>query len=347
MLIDVGGGSYVSVNGVFEYNPSHVPFYTINDIIYFNNPDHNNETEFYVCIKNPQGNVSIYDPNYFVPIWYYNIINNFQDVINSIATNDLDRPVTKKVLEAVQQYKFGTGYLIADASSFEGILDLNAVRRNGRYVIVLEKIHDVINFPGFILSEVSSGYVSRVFGLDVYGSEDNLVQVIFSNVGGKILVAVRDGYLNSSENFIWNDWVVMRNSINIAALNNYLNSVDNIRSSYFNTISKQSYGVLINYEINEDGNLHIKLSSVNRSIFKTLKSIMINCLLESGSSRIVYNHMLPVPTVSHGSYKTFFFSKLIETTFSSDEVIVLINQITSDPSTGIHNIEIYEVIGFT
>ncbi|MEM4484073.1 MAG: hypothetical protein QXS19_09165, partial [Candidatus Methanomethylicia archaeon] len=48
--------------------------------MFLRNPD--NTVDFYICIKNAPPGTDIKNGEYFVPMWYYNVINSYADIFN-------------------------------------------------------------------------------------------------------------------------------------------------------------------------------------------------------------------------------------------------------------------------
>ncbi|MEM5878085.1 MAG: hypothetical protein QXF12_04355, partial [Candidatus Aenigmatarchaeota archaeon] len=285
-------GAYTISNGIFEYAVDQ--FYTQGDVLFLRNPD--NTVDFYVCIKNAPPSTDIKNGDYFVPMWYYNVINSYSEIFD--YPDAQDRVINKRTLHSVLQEKFGTAVLVSDSSSFEGILDLNNVKKVGRYIVLVKNIYDVLNFPPFIFSlGSSSSNVNAVYGLDVYESNDSIFQVVFSNVGGLVTVSVRS-FINNT----WSDWQTLRSSVQVQIIQSYINNIQGLINSYMISTSRQLFGLKLRsdqYSYNNVSRvLNINISNVPHSIFKSIEGILVNCNIQTGNVpnvfNILYSHMFPV-----------------------------------------------------
>lgn len=351
------------VTGIYEYNINHI--YTEGDIIYQYVDHINNQQKMnlYVCIKSPNtNNISLDNSEFFRPLWYYGLINTYDEFLNVIANNDLDAPVSKRVLESILQTKFSTGIITSDESTHRSIVDLNKITRNGRYVIHIKNFSNVKNFPEFILASANSNNINTVYGLDVYSSmiDDYInteltfcTQVLFTNFQNLVTVSVRSLSIDSNGNYVWSEWQTLRNSLHIDLLNNYINALDNIRATYYNTFEKQTFGLRVPYNYdNSTRTLSININNIRRTIFRNIKSIMINAIFDiidanNQPQKITHTQIIPIPPQQAlNNYQTRFYDFTISYNITaSNNIVVDFSSIFSN--NYVQNLSISDVVLFT
>lgn len=296
------GNNYVgSVTGVYNYSSSAI--YTEGDIVIV---DTDEKKDIYVCIRDlPSANAILYfdNPDYFRPFWYLYAIRDFETYVRSIGPNEAERPVLKRVLDAVMERKFGTGLLVADQTLYGERLDLNNIVHTGRYIIYVIDYTSIMNLPTYMLNARSTNsgetYVSQVLGLDVYATaSDNsntpvgVVQVIFSNNQNNVTVAVRSGTLGTSSTN-WSPWQMLRSSINMRMVNDYLEIHRDLVESLYDASRKQSFLVKLGYQIrNQDLRVFIPISMHN--IFRQMVALMVLARGKDTLSHILFSDFIPM-----------------------------------------------------
>lgn len=316
-------GHYTLNNGIFEYNIT--ASYTFGDVVFIREP--NNLVKMFFCIKNAPPGTPLENGEYFVPVWYHDVINTYEEAVNDV--DNLDRLVNKRALISILQNKFGTGVLISDKSSFENILDLNNVVHVGKYIVYVDNIFDVLNFPNFLYTMANLNEVRTIYGLDVFTSSNDIYQVMYANINNRVIIAVRNGTIGSNKVATWNDWQVMRNSIQMEIINNMINVNQNLIEGYIQSFNKQVFGLKVNYTWRRNSNeIIIDISDIPHSIFKTIEMVLVIVTIGVGQNSISYSHFIPIPSKS-GSYKTFFYMDNIDVTLTNSEIRIDFTNIMS------------------
>lgn len=302
MKIFDDNNNYVgSITGVYNYSSSAI--YTEGDIVIV---DTDERKDIYVCIRDlPSANAILYfdNPDYFRPFWYLYAIRDFDTYVRSISPNDAERPVLKRVLDAVMERKFGTGLLVADQTLYGERLDLNNIVHTGRYIIYVIDYTSIMNLPAYMLNAVSANpvgtYVSQVLGLDVYATaSDNsnspigVVQVVFSNNNNNVTVAVRSGTLGANGTS-WSQWQMLRSSINLRMVNDYLEIHRDLVESLYDASRKQSFLVKLRYAINGE-DLRVFIPIPVHNIFRQMVALMILARGKETLSHILISDFIPM-----------------------------------------------------
>jgi hypothetical protein len=336
MLYSLPNSETVSIRGIFEYDPNQR--YSEGDLIVLFLD--NDTPKIFYCIRNMVQQASSYiivnnnnlvsiDENFVKPYWYTEIITSLRDYLLNENQGSLEKPISKRVLEAILQRKFATGILMAEGNV--GSVDLNLVVKTGRYILYVESPTDFINFPTYFLNATSfsSNYqVAKIYGLDVFSFMQSntgvTVQVLYGNVSNKIALCVR-----VRNNNIWGNWVNIKSSYNTYLLNDYLNMYNNITHSFVDALGKQSLGYAVNYTTSTSGGaliLTIPTNQIKNSIMRNVSSFMVLYSLTSNNNTVYYNAIFPVPNATTNSFFVNFNGRNFQASFnSSGDLVISIN----------------------
>ncbi|MEM4166687.1 MAG: hypothetical protein QW255_05010 [Candidatus Bilamarchaeaceae archaeon] len=327
-----------TVTGFYKYDAT--AFYTAGDIVY-------NDTtgDILVCIKDiptTPAEKFFFDPEYFRPFWYLYAIRDLSTYISSITPSDAERPVLKRVFDAVMERKFGVGVLIADKNLHGSGLDLNEITHTGRYLILIDDITAIKNIPVWlvysdtvILDNEPKNFASTVIGLDVFSfasinnnslsSTFGLVQVLFSNNNNRVSIAVRKYVGNNSMSFRWSEWKVLRTGFNVNLIQNYLETHRNIVESLYDASHKQSLMVETNYEINNN-DIIINIDGYHHSIFRNITAVFM--IAKDIERDIMISDHFPIPFTDQ-NYKIKYNRHNINVEISNDKKSIILKNMTN------------------
>lgn len=321
------------VQGIYEYDPN--SYYTEGDLVILD------DNSVLVCIKDipsiPANNF-IQDPQYFRPFWYFDAITSFSELASANLPAEAERPVLRRVLQAALEKHFGTGIILADRSLHGEEVDLNQILHTGRYIIYVQDIDAIKNFPYWLLSSglynnnnTQQLLISQVAGLDVYvwGVSNNAItgvrevvgatQVVFTNNSTKVSLAVRTYYVDNSNQGIWSDWIAIRTSYSIDLVNQYLNKHKNIVESLYDASRKQSFLIKGEYHLDNNDLVVSFPQQEAHGIFKQISGIMI--FLYDNHRKMYANALLNIPR-NLSSYQALVYRSAHTIQVHADRIVI-------------------------